>query len=405
MKKSFVMILFCALISSAAFGCGSDSGSTDESTSTASSSSGLNGSLTIGAVLPLTGSNATIGEDQRRGVELATEEVNATGGVLGKELVVKVEDSEGTPQGTLTAARKLVSVDKVPVVIGEFSSGNTIPMGKYLEQQNVVHLNSSSSSPDIAKVGDFSFSTLGLDNITGKFVAQTLSDNGYSTAAFMAPNNAYGQGLYEATKSALEDAGGQLTDSILYTEGKSDYRAELDRLSGSDADTYIYTGYGTDAATINREAFELNLDPSKFFCIYTTLCTADSDEQAVEGQFGFDNNFIGSGDAGSGYQQAYKDKYGEDFQSSFSGYVYDAVALAGDAMNEADSTDPSVIREEIAQLGSRGYEGVTGEIKFDSDGQRLAQPFLVTTISDGKVDVLAELFEPGSVDGLPGPSQ
>lgn len=415
MRRALVMALLCAGFAIFVAACGSGSSSTDSSSSSSDSESSsttaatsepdLNGKLKIGAVIPLTGSNATIGEDQRRGIELAVEAVNANGGVLGKELEVVVEDSEGSAQGTLTAARKLVSVDKVPVVIGEFSSGNTIPLGEYLEGQHVVQINSSSSAPEIADIGEWSFSTLGLDDITGTFVAQTLRDNGYETASFMAPNNAFGQGLGKAAKAAFEAAGGELTESILYAEGKSDYRAELDRLAGSDAQANIYTGYGTDVATINREAYEKGLDPAQFFCIYTTLCAADSDPQTVEGQFGFDTSFIGEGSAATAYQKSYEEKYGEGFASSFNGYIHDAVSIAAAAMEEAGSSEPAAVRDALASLGKQGYEGVTGEIKLDGQNQRISQPFLVTEIVDGEVEVLAELTEPGKVKGLPGPSE
>lgn len=414
MRRGFVLVPICVLFSLLIAACGGSSSSSSSSSSTepanaepaaaTTAAHNFEGQLKIGAVLPLTGPNASIGEDQRRGVELAVEKVNAAGGVLGKELEVDIEDSEGTAEGTLSAARKLVSVDKVPVVIGEFSSGNTIPLGKYLESQHVVQINSSSSSPEIAEIGEWSFSTLGLDNITGNFVAQTLLDNGYETASFLAPNNSYGQGLYKATRAAFEAAGGTMKESVLYTEGKSDYRAELNRLVGSGAQAYIYTGYGTEIATINREAYEQNLNPEQFFCIYTTLCTSESEPATVENQYGFDNNFIGEGRIPTEYQAAYKKKYGEEFASTFSGYVYDAVSLAAAAIEQAKSAEPAAIRSAIESIGKKGYQGVTGEIKLDAQGQRISQPYLVTKITNGEVEVLAELTQPAKVEGLPGPS-
>jgi ABC-type branched-subunit amino acid transport system substrate-binding protein len=81
----------------------------------------------IGAILPLSGSSATQGDDQRRGMELALEKINADGGVLGHPLKIITEDSGGRTATALDAAKKLVTVDKIPVVLGEFSSGITIP--------------------------------------------------------------------------------------------------------------------------------------------------------------------------------------------------------------------------------------------------------------------------------------
>ena len=87
--------------------------------------------VVLGAVLPLSGASATIGDDQRRGIELAVEQINEKGGVLGgRKLRVIVEDSGGRAPSALDAAKKLVTVDNVPVVIGEYSSGITIPVGQ-----------------------------------------------------------------------------------------------------------------------------------------------------------------------------------------------------------------------------------------------------------------------------------
>src|SRR6218665_22244 len=86
------------------------------------------GSIRIGAVLPLPGPSAAIGEDIRRGIMLGVDKVNAKGGVLGKKLAVIVEDSANNPSTALTAARKLATVDRVPAVVSEYSSSITLPI-------------------------------------------------------------------------------------------------------------------------------------------------------------------------------------------------------------------------------------------------------------------------------------
>src|SRR6266702_3834908 len=80
---------------------------------------GAQAQVTVGAVLPLSGSSASLGEDQRRGMELAVAKINEQGGVLAKNLKLQVEDSGGTANSALDAARTLVTVDKVPSVLGE----------------------------------------------------------------------------------------------------------------------------------------------------------------------------------------------------------------------------------------------------------------------------------------------
>ena len=216
--------------------------------------------VVIGAVSPLSGASATIGEDQRRGIALAVEQVNANGGILdGRHLRVIVEDSGGRPPSALDAAKKLLTVDNVPVVIAETSSGITIPVGQYVVQEGRVHINGGSSGGLIRGLGEGSFSTIGLSDLSAGFAAQDIFDNGWKSAAVIAPNNAYGQDVATEFEKAFAALGGSITSRILYTEGQTTYRRELQQLDRTRPDVYLYSAYGREAATITREAFERGL--------------------------------------------------------------------------------------------------------------------------------------------------
>jgi branched-chain amino acid transport system substrate-binding protein len=331
--------------------------------------------VTIGAVLPLSGASATIGDDQRRGIELAVEEVNAAGGVLGGKLNVIVEDSGGRAPSALDAAKKLVTVDNVPAVIGEYSSGITIPVGQYLVQEKRVHLNIGSSSGLVRQLGEGSFSLIGLDNVSSGFAAQDVIDNGWKKAAVIAPNNAFGQGVVTQFEKAFTALGGEITTAILYTEGQTTYRRELQQLERGAPD-------GREAATISREAFELGIGAgsSPWYAIYLSMCTSDSDPRFIQGQVGMDLNNIGAN--GQAYADAYQAKYGEGFRSSFNGYGYDAVKMLVAAIEKAGSAEPAAISAALVEVGA-DYEGATGPIVFDADGQRSKQPYEKLKIDDG----------------------
>src|SRR3954453_3028888 len=120
MRSRLVSAVFTCTALVLAAGCGSSSDDTSTSAAgSTTSTTATSGTITLGAVLPLTGDNATLGADQSRGIELAVADINANGGVLGKKLAVTIEDSQGDTNAALQAAKKLVTVDKVPVVIGE----------------------------------------------------------------------------------------------------------------------------------------------------------------------------------------------------------------------------------------------------------------------------------------------
>lgn len=339
------------------------------------------GGVVFGVVLPLTGSSASVGEDQRRGVELALDKINAEGGVLGKPLKVIVEDSAGNAQTALDAGRKLGSVDKAAVVMGEYSSGVTLPLREAMARQGVTHINIGSSSVKLRQAGSGSaFSVIGLDDLISKYMAQKLIEMGYKTAAIILPNNAYGESMKGEFAKAYEAAGGKIVGDLLYAEGQPSYRRELQQLQRYNPEVFVYSAYGQEAAILNREGFELGLKNMPWFGIYLSMCISDAPAQTVEGQMGVDVNFVGPDSAW--YQDAYKAKYGEDFRSAYNGYAYDAVMMAAQAINAAGTTDPAAI---LAAAAGLGYHGATGGIALDADNERAGQDYLLLKVVDGKL--------------------
>lgn len=362
--------------------CGPDDSEAGKGTDLPKANVSLEGEITLGAVLPLTGTNATIGKDQQRGIDLAVAKINQGDGVLGKLLVVKTEDSQGTADAAIQAGKKLVSVSKVPAVIGEYSSGNSIPMQQYLQSAGIVGVNPGSSSIELRNTGSLQFSTIGLDDVAGSFTANALNDKGYKSIAILAPNNAYGTGIVDSVSEAFEGLGGEVTTSGLYTEGQADYRQELGRLKDTDPDAYVVTTYGKDGTTINKEIYELGMTDKPVFDIYMSQDVPDADPQSVEGRIGMDVNATSAD--GRSYADYYEARYGEKFISSFNGYAYDAVMMLTAAINDAGSAAPQAIADALTKI-SKTYDGATGPIVFDTDGQRSEQPYVVAEVKDGEI--------------------
>jgi branched-chain amino acid transport system substrate-binding protein len=388
-----------ALVSAFLFGACGDDDDDDEGSgggggATATVNADLQGEFKIGAVFPTTGDSASIAEDQARGAELATTKVNSEDGVLGKKLEITIEDTQSDTAAAGQAARKLVSVDKVPLVVGEYISARTIAAGKYLNKVGVVQINPGSSSPDITDIGPYSFSSIALDNIAGEFTAETLYDAGYRKIAFMGPNNPYGAEFARVIKEAFTQLGGEVTESILYTEGESTYKAELERLQSSEPELYVYASYVPDTKTINEEAFELGIEPSQMFGIYLSIDIEEVDPAATAGQQGMDLTYGGA--QGAEFSKAYEAKYGEPPRTPYSAYVYDAVLMAAKAINEAGSDDPDAIRDALETVG-RDFPGATGSITLDEDGQRVEQEYGLFEVDDeGTMQEVDQIKGPGS---------
>lgn len=330
--------------------------------------------VNMGAVLSLTGANATVGEDVRRAVALAVDKVNASGGVLGKKFNVIVEDSGGNPTTALNAARKLASVDKVPVVIGEYSSGITLPMAQYLVKEGVTHINIASTSVKIRELGATSFNLIGLENLGNKFSAADTYALGYRKVAMIAPNNAYGQGVAHGFKEEFEKLGGKVVTEVLYTAGQSTYRRELQQMARAEPDAFVYTAYGQESAVLNREAFELGLRKTPWYAILLSMSLSDTPADIARGQLGMEVGSV-AGAAGQAYAQDFAAKYKEGMKTSYTGYAYDAVLMTAAAMNQAKSTEAAKVQAALKEIGKGGYVGVTGPIQFDADRQRIDPPY------------------------------
>src|SRR5690554_1990752 len=330
--------------------------------------------ISIGAVLPLTGPSATVGEDIRRGIELGVEHVNANGGVLGKKLNVIIEDSGNNPTSAISAARKLATVDRVPAVMGEYSSSITLPMAQYLVKEGVVHLNIGSSSNKVRELGPTAFNIIGLEENGNRFAAKDVYELGYRNLAMIAPNNAYGQGVAHGFKDEFEKLGGKISAQVLYTGGQSTYRRELQQLARANPDAFLYTAYGHESAAINREAKELGLRNVPWYAYIMSMSVSDTPADIAEGQIGMELGSV-KGDMGKGYEDAFKSKHNEGFKTAFNGYGYDGVLLLAAAIEQAKAATPEAITAGLKAVGEAGFTGVTGPIKFDDEGQRTDPPY------------------------------
>jgi branched-chain amino acid transport system substrate-binding protein len=114
-------------------------------------------SVVIGAITPLTGTNAVQGRDMRRGEELALDEINTAGGINGRPLNIIWEDTKSNADQGMKAVRKLVEKDKVPLIIGPYSSGVSLPTGQWTNSKKVIQISVASTAPELRKVGPFFF--------------------------------------------------------------------------------------------------------------------------------------------------------------------------------------------------------------------------------------------------------
>ncbi len=347
-------------------------------------------SVEFGLITSLTGTNANLGQDMERGARLAQQRINSGyavpwkegrkklgPGLMGAELKIIVENTESRPQSAMDGVRKLVNVNRVPVVIGEFSSGITVPTGQFTNENKVVHISVGATSPKLRDIGPYFFNAIGLDDLAGRAVAKfALEDSGATRFGSIVPNNPFGVGVEINTCKTVSQAGGECVSTVRYKLQQSDYRAEVGSVFRARPEAVFYTAYGTEARLIFRQAYEQGKVPPKgWYAPYMTMWTNEVAEmpQIAEGVKGI---MVGvSGDFfSSEYAKPYEQEFGLKPATAFGAYAYDAVMLAALAMGEAESTDPDAVSKALHTV-AKHYTGVTGDKTFDSDGMQVKESY------------------------------
>jgi branched-chain amino acid transport system substrate-binding protein len=209
--------------------------------------------ILIGLPAPYTGPNAWMGEGIERGAEMAVADLNAAGGILGKPArLVKVDDyCEG--EQAVAAANKLVA-DGVDVVIGHQCSGAAIPASKVYAGAGVLMMTPNATNPLVTEQGFKNvFRFCGRDDLQGSMAGAYLADRWVGkNIAILHDGQAYGQGLAEEVKKALDARGVSVALFEGITPGLVDYFDAIDKIGAANIDVVYYGGYSPEAGVLIR---------------------------------------------------------------------------------------------------------------------------------------------------------
>ena len=348
--------------------------------------------VVIGILEPQTGPLSVQGAYDIKGEEVALDQINELGGVLGRPLKAIFEDTQSRPESAMEGARKLVEINKVPIIIGCHTSGETIPTAKYTGSKGIPQISVSATSPQVRQLGLHHFSVVGLDDLVGKFQAQFAWEDsgGVKKWGIMTVNDAYGLGIGKVMQEEIERQGGEVVSFIAWESGKTDYRAELQRLFTDSPEAIISVSWGEMAQIQFKQAYEMGLTDQvkdKWYVPYPTNLEACHPE-TVEGVKGLD---VAWGSPRSiQFIERFKKKYPDDEPNAYSARTYDAVWIASLAMNISGSTDPKRIIEVLPFVFDL-YRGVfSDDMSVDEDGMPKKQPCEAWIVKDGKLEKYSE---------------
>ena len=215
------------------------------------------GPIRIACAGPMTGSNAAAGDQMKIGAQQVVADLNARGGVLGRQLALEIGDDACDPRQAVSVANQLAS-RRVAMVAGHYCSGSSIPASKVYAEEGVLQISPASTNPRYTDEGGWNtFRVCGRDDqqgqIAGAYIARNFAGK---RVAILHDNQAYGKGLAEETKKALNAAGMQEVIFSAYTAGERDYNALVSRLKGANVEVMYIGGYYTEAGLILRQAKE-----------------------------------------------------------------------------------------------------------------------------------------------------
>lgn len=321
--------------------------------------------IRIAVAGPMTGEYAAFGQQMKAGAEQAVADINKAGGVLGQQLVLEIGDDACDPKQAVSVANQLAGKG-VKFVAGHFCSSSSIPASKVYLEEGVLQISPASTNPTFTDKGGWNtFRTCGRDDqqglVAGNYMAKEFPNR---KIAILHDNTAYGKGLADETKKALNAKG--VTEALYtaYTPKERDYSALVSRMKQAGIEVIYVGGYHTEAGLILRQSKEQGMK--------ATLIGGDA---LVTNEF-----WQIAGDAGNGtlmtfasdprrrptaaaVVKEFKDK-GID-PEGYVLYTYAALQVWAEAAKKAGTEDPRKVAEVMHQ-GT--WNTVLGPITFDKKG-------------------------------------
>jgi branched-chain amino acid transport system substrate-binding protein len=337
--------------------------------------------VVVGAIAPLTGDGADYGKWAQRGVELAIEEVNPA--AQAPRFRVQWEDSKLDPTTAVSAYLKLVEFDRVPIVIGPLTSGETRAVLTKADEKQVPILTPTATSDQFVSVGDYFFRVCPTNLVQADSAAQFAVDRLGAKAAFVLFEEiAYGTDLAAAFAKRFEELGGKVVGRDSFREGATDFRALVQKIQRArPAVVYVpanYAGAGTLLRQMEQLKFRVPVLGGDGAYGDALLGIAG---QAAEGTY-WTTIAWGSGESkamADNFEQRYRARHGE-MPHQFAGLYYDAARIVFRVVSRQNMSGPEV---RAALLGMPPFHGATGTTKFSPTGQ-VSKAFAVYQVQDGK---------------------
>jgi len=370
-----------------------------ESTSKKSEGGGgdESGPIKIGAVLDITGAGASLGVPERQALTLLTKQVNADGGVDGRQIELIIEDDQSTEDAAARAMTKLVNQDKVDIVLGASRTGPSLAMRPIAESGEIPMI-SLAANQAIVDGSTWVFKTAQNDIVVLQNILALAEREGYKTIGLARDASGFGEGIQEMLDELGAPAGIKVVTTQKFAPDATDFTAQMVNLRDAGADVNLIWGIPPAAALAQKAYRQLGIDApvlqSHGIGNQVFLDTAGDSANGLVAPLGrllvVDQLPADDPQAEviAAFVAAYTEEYGEG-PSTFAGHAYDGFQLAIDALKEV-GTDKTKIRDHLEAVD--GFVGISGVFTMSpEDHSGLTQDALVlVTVENSNWKLLPE---------------
>jgi branched-chain amino acid transport system substrate-binding protein len=344
--------------------------------------------IIIAVAGPMTGQYAPFGAQMKAGAEQAVADINASGGVNGDKLVLKVGDDACDPKQAVAVANQFAQ-DKVKFVAGHFCSGSSIPASSVYAEEDIIQISPGSTNPKLTdeRAGPGIYRMCGRDDkqgvVAGDYLAAQFKGK---NVAILHDKSAYGKGLADETQKAFHAKGGKEVLFEAITVGERDYSALVSKLKAAKVDAVYLGGYHTEAGLILRQMREQGLKAQ----LFSGDALMTEEFWSITGPAGEGTMMTFSPDARKFPAAAEVVKKFEAKGINPEGYTlytYAAVQAYSKAAGDAKSTDMKAV---IGKLNTDKFDTVIGSVNFDSKGDPTNANYVWYQWKNGTYAELAE---------------
>lgn len=339
--------------------------------------------IKIGLLTPKTGKVAQYGINVENAAKLAIDEVNAAGGIDGKQVELIAYDNKGDATESINLFKRLVDNDKVVAVVGPVISSTALAVAPLAEEKGIPVITPTATNVDITLDSAYMFRACFTDPYQGGIMSKFAAENLEAKTAAILYNSGddYSTGLAEAFKENFEAAGGSITDYEAYTEDEKDFKAVLTNIKANAPDVLYVPDYYNTVGLIAEQVKQVGLE--------VTMLGADGwddvqkDYGSVTEGYYFTNHYAAddTDEIVQNFVKSYQDSYEGNTPNALGALGYDAAKIMCAAIDKADSTEGEAI---VKALNETDMDCVAGHVTFDENGDP-EKSVTILTIKDGKL--------------------